>query len=121
MQPSRRAAKDLRRLAKCVGRIIFLLSYDERKMMKEINRELFKAENKIITESSAYLAMHSNKDRERISALLFLSQVEGRLIDYAKEITNAVICDKTASDKVRNVAEAALKELKEREKMMKEE
>ena len=119
--PSQRGARRLRRLAKTVGQIIFWLSYSENEMMRSIGRELFKVERKIITESSVYLAIHSDNNKERWSSLLFLSQVDEEFIDYARDTVNRVEQELGNSDKIRNVAKAALEELNKRRKIINKE
>lgn len=120
LTPSRQGAKQLRRLAKTLGRMRFWIKYDN-EMGRRIGRSLFQAENDILTESFSYFAVHSENDEERCSALMYLSQLKGQeMMRYAEGTINAVLNDRCASDKVKNVALAALKELNVRRNRDKE-
>ena len=120
LTPSHQGAKQLRRLAKTLGQMRFWIKPDS-VMGRRIGQSLFQAENEILTESFSYLALHSEKDEERCSALMFLSQLGGKekeekeaMMNYAEDIIRAVLNDRSTSDAVKKVANAALEELKAR-------
>jgi len=116
LTPSRKGAKVLRRLAKTVGKMRFWLRHDN-EMIRSIRKKLFRLECEIMAEAFTYLAMHSDRDDERSSALRYLSQVEPEKMTYAEQIIKAVIEDRIASDEVVRVAKAALGELQSRRRM----
>lgn len=114
LTPSRQGAKQLRHLAKTLGQMIFWIKPDS-DMGRRIGQSLFQAENDILAESFSYLAIHSENDEERRSALMFLSQLEGEdRMRFAEVTIKSVLSDRSTPDKVRKFAIAALKELKER-------
>ncbi len=118
--PSRQGGRQLRHLAKTLGRMRFWIKYDSA-MGRRIRHSLFQAENDILTESFSYLALHSENNMEQCSGLMFLSQLEGQeMMRYAENTINAVLNDRSTPDKVKKVAHAALEELNERKEIEKQ-
>jgi hypothetical protein len=114
LKPSQQGARDLERLADSLGQMRFLLRSDS-EIMRAIQEELYRTQQKILAEASCYTAIHSDDDEERCSALRFLSQVEGEeSVRRAIEIITIVARDRAASDEMRGVAQASVKELEER-------
>jgi len=116
--PSQRGASGLVRLIKLLGKIQDQLSYTQNEIVAKIRHDLGQVEWNVWTEALPYAAIYSSKEKERCSALRNLSQVSGlESIKRASTIIKGIVVNPGTSKNVRRVAEAALKELEERQKM----
>jgi hypothetical protein len=85
-------------------------------LVKDIRYGLNKVFWAVWVEEMSYIALHSDKDKERCLALRNLSQVEdGESLEHIICVVSGVLHDLLASPRVTKVAKAVLSELQERQ------
>ncbi|MCK5601055.1 hypothetical protein KAR91_04245 [Candidatus Pacearchaeota archaeon] len=118
LRASRDVAGELNRLACNLGEFGNRLALIENELCQKTRRDLHKIELRIWYEALSYVAVYSNDDEERCSALRKLSQVEtdGSILS-AIDVVQGIASNDGTSQPVKDVALAALKELAGRQEL----
>ena len=120
--PSQPGASHLVRLVKLLGKVQGQLSCAQNEIVNKIQRDLGQVEWNVWTEVLPYVDVYSRNEKKRCSALRNLSQAAGReSMTRASEIIRGIATNPWTSGNVKRVADAALEELRERERLEKRE
>jgi len=118
--PSRKCARRLKKLVKHLGRAQEWFGSLDCEMARTLDHELGRVTWKVWAEVLSYVALYSANEERQCLALRNLSQVkDAGAVDHVKGVIKGVEEYPFTHDRVRRVAEAALRELERREKIRK--